>query len=136
MEEGGGPSLSQMHFLLSGNFLGIWVSLKHAFPQKREVGAEAWRSRVWLPSQDSGLCARVDPYGKRSHQPDSQPVSGWAVTPETKPDSGRAPSQAQRPCGSGQKKKPHQGWRIRAEGVPRLFWAAWVRTGPGWKDWA
>ena len=33
----------------------------------------------------------------------AKPPSGWAITPETQPDSGQEPSQGQHPFGSEQR---------------------------------
>lgn len=60
-------------------------------------------------------------------------ISGWTITPETQPDSGRAPLQGQHPCGSERRKRLHRGWGILAEVGPHLSWATWVRAGPDWR---
>lgn len=65
----------------------------------------------------------------------AKPPSGWAITLETQPDSGQEPSQGQHPFGSEQRKRPHQGREILAEGGPHLSWAALARAGLDWRGW-
>lgn len=73
---------------------------------------------------DSGLYAGVTPpsnYCRKERHQMALPTNGWALTPETQPDSGRAPSRGQHPCDSKQRVRPNQD-------------CVWGSMHPAWKS--